>query len=70
VQSRRLKTVPKSRLKQASLAAILGEDQIRPNLDDIINIYAVNFTQFCKQKGVKVMRIYIVELIKLVEQEE
>jgi hypothetical protein len=47
---------------------ILGEDQIRPNLDDIINIYTINFAQFYKQKGVKVMRIYIVELIKLVKQ--
>ena len=30
----------------------------------------MNFTQFCKQKGVKVIRIYIAELIELVEQEE
>jgi hypothetical protein len=30
----------------------------------------VNFTQFCKQKGVKVMRIHIAELIELVKQKE
>jgi len=33
-------------------------------------IHAINFTQFCKQKGVKVMRIYMAELAELVEQEE
>ena len=49
---------------------ILGEDQIRPNLDDIINIYTINFAQFYKQKGVKVMRIHIAELVELVKQEE
>jgi hypothetical protein len=30
----------------------------------------MNFAQFCKQKSVKVIRIYIAKLIKLVEQEE
>jgi hypothetical protein len=48
----------------------LEEDQIRPNLDNIINVYTVNFAQFCKQKSVKVMRIYIAELVELVKQEE
>ena len=30
----------------------------------------MNFAQFYKQKGVKVIRIHIAELVKLVEQEE
>jgi hypothetical protein len=30
----------------------------------------VNFTQFCKQKNIKVIRIHIAELIELVEQKE
>jgi hypothetical protein len=30
----------------------------------------MNFAQFYKQKGVKVMRIYIVELVELVKQEK
>ena len=29
--------------------------------------HAVNFTQFCKQKDVKVIRIYMAELVKLVK---
>jgi hypothetical protein len=70
VQGRRLKTAPESQLRQASPAMTLREDQIRPNLDNIINIRAVNFAQFYKQKGVKVIRIYIAELVELVEQEE
>ena len=49
---------------------MLKEDQIRPNLDDIINIYAMNFAQFYKQKGIKIMRIHIVELVELVKQKE
>jgi len=67
VQGRRLETAPKSQLRRASPAATLGEDQIRPNLDNIINIRAVNFAQFCKQKGVKVIRIHMAELVELVE---
>jgi hypothetical protein len=43
MQGRCLKTAPKSRLRRASPAIISGEDQIRPNLDDIINIHAINF---------------------------
>jgi hypothetical protein len=65
-----LKTAPESWLRQASPTAILGENQILPNLDDIINIHAVNFTQFYKQKGVKVMRIHMAELVELIKQEE
>ena len=30
----------------------------------------MNFAQFCKQKGVKVIRIHIAELVELVEQKE
>jgi hypothetical protein len=67
MQGRCLKTAPKSQLRWASPAVTLGEDQIRPNLDDIMNICAVNFAQFCKQKSVKVIRIYIAELVELVK---
>ena len=48
----------------------MGEDQIHPNLNNIINIYAINFAQFCKQKGVKIIKIYIAELIELIKQEK
>jgi hypothetical protein len=65
-----LKTAFKSQLRRASPAITLGEDQIHSNLDNIINIYAINFTQFYKQKSVKVIGIYIAELVKLVKQEE
>ena len=67
MQGCRLGTALKSQLRQASPAVILGEDQICPNLDDIMNIHAVNFAQFCKQKGVKVIRIYMAELVELIE---
>ena len=30
----------------------------------------MNFAQFCKQKSIKVIKIYIAELIKLVKQEK
>jgi hypothetical protein len=43
------------------------ENQTRPNLDNIRCIYAVNFTQFYKQKDIKVIKIYIAELVKLVK---
>ena len=46
---------------------MLGEDQIRPNLGNIINIHVVNFAQFCKQKSIKVMRIHMTELVELVK---
>ena len=65
MQGRRLGTAPKSQPGQASPAIISGEDQIRPNLDDIISVHAVNFAQFYKQKGIKVMRIYMAELVEL-----
>jgi hypothetical protein len=67
MQGCRLKTAPESQLRQTSPAITSGEDQIHPNLDDIINVYTVNFTQFYKQKSVKVMRIYIAELVELVK---
>ena len=67
MQGCRRRTAPKSQLRQASPAATLGEDQIRPNLDDIINVYTMNFAQFYKQKGVKVIRIDIAELVKLIK---
>jgi RNase H-like domain found in reverse transcriptase/Reverse transcriptase (RNA-dependent DNA polymerase)/Integrase zinc binding domain/Chromo (CHRromatin Organisation MOdifier) domain len=70
VQGRRLVSALRSRPGRASPAATAGKDQSRPNLDDIMSVRAVNFVQFCKQKGVKVMRIHMAELVKLVEQEE
>jgi hypothetical protein len=69
VQGRRLVSAPPSRPSRASSAAA-PEDQTRPNLDDIRCTRALNFTQFCKQKGVKVMRIHMAELVELVKQEE
>jgi hypothetical protein len=30
----------------------------------------MNFTQFCKQKGVKVIKIHIIKLVELVKQEK
>jgi len=70
VQGCHLRTVPESQLRWASPTVTLGEDQIRPNLSDIMNVCAVNFAQFYKQKSVKVMRIHITELVELVKQEE
>ena len=69
MQGRRLVSAPPGQPSRASLA-VAPENQTRPNLDDIKCTRAVNFTQFCKQKGVKVIRIYIAELIELVKQEE
>jgi len=72
VQGRRLASAlqSRSRPKRASPATTSGQDQERPNLDDIRSVRAVNFTQFCKQKGVKAMRIHMAELVELVKQEE
>jgi len=70
VQGRRLPSALRSRPQRASPATTSGQVQERPNLDDIMNVRAVNFTQFCKQKGVKVMRIHMAELVELVKQEE
>jgi len=69
VQGRRLVSAPLGRPSRAS-PAVAPENQIRPNLDNIRYTYTVNFTQFCKQKDVKVIRIYIAELVELVKQEE
>src|SRR5438045_1358724 len=69
VQGRCLISAPPSCPSRTSPAPIL-ESQTHPNLDDIMCVCAINFTQFCKQKGVKVMRIYMAELAELVEQEE
>src|SRR5438045_8867574 len=69
MQGRCLVSAPPSCLSRTSPAPIL-ESQTRPNLDDIMCICTINFTQFCKQKGVKVMRINMAELAELVEQED
>jgi len=69
VQGRRLAPALRSR-SRPKRASPSGQDQERPNLDDIRSVRAVNFTQFCKQKGVKVMRIHMAELVELVKQEE
>jgi hypothetical protein len=66
IQGRRLVSAPLGQLSCASLAVAL-ENQIYPNLDNIRCTYAVNFTQFYKQKDVKVIRIYIAELVELVK---
>jgi hypothetical protein len=59
-----------SQLKQTSLIITSEQDQECPNLDDIRSVCAVNFTQFCKQKDVKIIRVHMAELIELVKQEE
>src|SRR5438045_48059 len=69
MQGRHLISAPPSSPSHTSPAPI-PESQTCPNLDDIMCIHAVNFTQFCKQKGVKVMRIHMAELAELVKQEE
>ena len=69
MQGRRLVSAPLGRPSCASLAIAL-ENQICINLNNIKYIYTVNFTQFYKQKDVKVIKIYIVELVKLIKQEE
>jgi len=69
VQGRRLISAPLGRPSCAS-PAVAPENQIRPNLDNIKCTYAVNFTQFYKQKDVKVIKIYMAELVELVKQEE
>ena len=69
MQGHRLVSTPPSCLSCTSPAPI-PESQTCPNLDDIMCIHAVNFTQFCKQKGMKVMRIHMMELAELVKQEE
>jgi len=69
VQGRYLVSAPLGQPSRASLAVAL-ENQTRPNLDNIKYTYTVNFTQFCKQKGVKVIKIHIAELVELVKQEE
>jgi hypothetical protein len=69
IQGRHLISAPLGRLSRTSLVIVL-ENQTRPNLDNIKYTHAVNFTQFYKQKDIKVMRIYIVELVELVKQEE
>ena len=66
VQGRRLVSAPPGRPSRAS-PAVAPENQTRPNLDDIRCTRAVNFTQFCKQKDVKVMRIHMAELVELVK---
>ena len=70
VQGRRLVPALRSRPRRASPMTSPGEDQERPKLDNIMNVRAVNFIQFCKQKGVKVMKIHMAELIELAKQEE
>jgi len=67
MQGHRLRTVSKSQPRQASPTATLGEDQIHPNLGNIMNVCAVNFAQFCKQKSVKIIRIHMAELVELVK---
>ena len=69
MQGRRLVSAPPSCPSRTSPAPI-PESQTHPNLDDIMCVCAVNFTQFCKQKGMKVMRIHMMELAELVKQEE
>ena len=66
VQGRRLVSAPLSRLSRASLAVIL-ENQTRLNLNNIKYTHAVNFTQFYKQKDIKVIKIHITKLVKLVK---
>ena len=66
IQGRCLAFALLGQLSRASLAVILM-NQIHPNLNNIRYTYTANFTQFYKQKGVKVMKIYIVELVKLVK---
>ena len=66
VQGRRLVSAPLGRLSRTSLAVAL-KNQICLNLNNIRYTYAVNFTQFCKQKDIKVIKIYIAELIELVK---
>lgn len=42
----------------------------RPNTDDIRCVRGLNFAQFCRQKGVQVMRIHMTELNGVFDQEE
>jgi hypothetical protein len=66
IQGHRLISAPLGQLSCVSLAIVL-ENQTHPNLDNIRCTYAVNFTQYCKQKDIKVIRIYIAELVELVK---
>jgi hypothetical protein len=70
VQGRRHVPARKGRPRHASPVPTPQEDLTRPNLDDIRCVRAVNFTQFCKQKGVRVMRLHMAELVEMVNQEE
>ena len=69
VQGRRLVTAHSSPPRHAN-SATTPEDKTPPNMDDIRFFRATSFNQFCKQRGVKVMRIHMAELKKIVEQEE
>ena len=69
MQGRRLISAPLGRLSRASLA-VAPENQICPNLNNIKYTYIINFTQFYKQKDIKVIKIYIAELIELVKQKK
>jgi len=68
VQGRRLPPATPSRPSCASPSDTQSVE--RPNTDDIRCVRAPNFTQFCKQKGVRVMRIHMAELNRVFEQEE
>ena len=69
VQRRRLSPARQGQPRPTTPATTtLQGDPTRPHLDDIRCARAVNFVQFCKQKGVKVMRIHMAALVELADQ--
>src|SRR5436305_137951 len=62
-------TQGQSRPTTPTMTTLQG-DPTRPHLDDIRCARAVNFVQFCKQKGVKAMRIHMAALVELADQLE
>src|SRR5205814_4601495 len=69
LQGRRHAPAAPSRPSRARPAPAPTEG-LRPNTNDIRCVRAINFSQFYKQKDVRVMRICMTELVDLVRQEE
>ncbi len=67
VSGRRLKSCLKGRSEQCRQPPPASGAE-RPNMNDIRSTRAANFVQFCKQKGVQVMRLHMSELAEVVDE--